>query len=525
MFSAYKMKQNLGVFLYLPPNTKKKNLLSEGLGRLAISTALSIASAHPGKTYLLVPRAQKRDVSSTVRSFPREVRQRLKVISPAVHSPASVLIRILTIISKALSGSFAPQKPNSAVIARALETGLRSWLALSLVTASFVIALVIGALGISIVDLNVLLRASLGSLATVLFLLVAKRYLNSLGSRNLNFQLTLYLALERADSRWLANYSKFIKVRNWWIPSAMYSASALLRGNKTLTFADYAPVEMPRMLFEDPGTQLRTEEIKLALAGADNIVCLSEYVREKHLPNLVSLEGKVVKVIPPSIPTRSLKISHGTDKSSVLAELLVYLNKEFPQSSARSEFWWDYPVLVAPTQNRPYKNIQNLVLAVHQINLTSGLRLRLILTCDRGSMLEFLTRHGCEYFVEFLPRISDDALQRVIYLSDLTVSPSLFEGNMPYTLYEGVSLGVPCLLADMASTIKIMREYPAVERVTVFDALNVDDIAQKIVFALENKEQVFSIQANFADKYYQKRSPAVIGMEYLDILLRSKGKK
>lgn len=517
---AKNKKDLIGIFLYLMPNVQQKDLLSEGLGRLAITTTLSIAAQNNQKTVLFVPRKQKKMVADVIKSLSSNFDGEQPIVrSPLVQSPAGALISIISRASKkaALPFSFMFIAKTVRAFARGI---LRSWVSL-LASAVILMTLAVSLLLIPIVYYQALLASVLIAASLVGMRIIGSHIMKSRvkPAARREFNLSLYLLLERLDSLSLVKAASRTKIRLWWVPSALFSASAELPGKKLVTLADYIPAEFPSMYLEDPGVRFRTDEMKTAIQAASKIICLSEHVRMYHLPSL--LEGKNIDstVIRPGIPNRSLQINEIANRSTARSDLIHELEVLFPETECSRESWWDYPVVVAPTQNRPYKNIQTLVLSIHQLNVKHGLNIRLLLTCDPSTIKPFLQEEKCEYFVEFTPKISDNALQRAIFLSDLVVSPSLFEGNMPYTFWEGVSLETPCLLANMPSTVSALEKDPHLTSTTIFNATDVNDLSEKIRNVLENSAEVLKIQQAFISKYYSSRSAKTIGKEYLDNLL------
>jgi glycosyltransferase involved in cell wall biosynthesis len=317
---------------------------------------------------------------------------------------------------------------------------------------------------------------------------------------------SLVMTLEKADVAFFVRKANRMGITCWWMPIGMYSGLAHVNGRKIITFADFSPREFPSMILDQPVMSKRGEEMAVALDSSDVIVCLSEHVATHHLPALLpSPKGRVL-VIPPGPPNRREKSAE--NHSHGIAVLTERLKEDYPSSRATIADWWTMPTIVIPTQNRPYKNLHTIVRAVRILNVERFLRVRVIFTChpEQMKMGDFVENLGCNSFIEFLPNLDDETLDLVIEHSSLAVSPSLFEGSLPYTFYEAVSLGTPCLLADIPVTRAATKGHDAFRQRSVFDPHHPQSVADAIEGCLEDLEGLKILQSLFLADYYDEHS-------------------
>lgn len=323
------------------------------------------------------------------------------------------------------------------------------------------------------------------------------------------------LAIERADVGSTVRAANRRGIRHWWIPSAMYSSLGDLRGFKVTSFADFVPIEKPSISVDFPGIVARGEQIKDVLGKSDVVVCLSDYVRTKHLPAFAGQTVENAVTISPGPPVRGL--SEKQLESTV--EVWEAIASEYPKSRASSANWWDFPVLVVPTQDRPHKNLKNLALAVKIYNIQSNRRLRIVFTCDpnHNGLGKFVDEQQLYGFIEFLPNMTDALLDLVLRHANLAATPSYFEGSLPYTLFEGVSQGTPCLLAEMPVTRAALNSFESGQLLNTFDPSSPASIAKAIAFAIENTDEVLMAQRTFIDEYYRENSWENVAGRYADL--------
>jgi len=90
-------------------------------------------------------------------------------------------------------------------------------------------------------------------------------------------------------------------------------------------------------------------------------------------------------------------------------------------------------------------------------------------------------------------------------LASLAVNPTLFEGGFPFTFTEAYSVGTPSLLSD----ISMVRERLAdrdnetgrlLERM-LFDPMNPLDLAEKIRWAVANRQELFALQRGLFEAF------------------------
>lgn len=506
MFKSRRNENRLGIPLYINSNVNPTSLQSEGLVRLAVTTLTALANHSHFEITVFVPKKFKKNLKLELGEFPKG---KALVRSPLTNSFTSILNNIRIAVSR------FNQKRR--INLKTQEKTARNLIIL-IASNNLLVALAATTIGLALVfyfneieaDALVKLAFLVASGVALIGGVVLRRKLVLKGKTSWTTPENIYSVLEKSDVDHLVKFAARSGITKWWLPSSMFSGLLGLPGKKVVTFADFVAFEKPSMILSNGSQLYRASEIKTVLNGVDAIVTLSDYVRESHLPKLLDKKEVTVHCIPTGPAMRQ------SDSSEKEIKDVTYISKNFPGSNLGNREWWADPVITIPSQNRPYKNIEKVVLAAQNLN-ASGCKIRVVLTCEPSTMKEFLKHHDCETIVEFAHRSTDATLQMIIRESTLVCNPSFFEANIPFTLFEGVSLGTPALLADIKSTRHGFSGFEKVANQSLFNPYEISDIESKILFALNNREQILRNQEEFLGHYFHENSWINVAMQYEEV--------
>lgn len=522
---------DLGVFVYLPPTLRGHELQAQGLARLALTTAAALAKHRGGNVVLVVPAWAAENVRSVVNELAGDSIESISVLSPARPSCSELLARIVIWRRDARSH----QRPYRSLLGRGRclrETAcaravvrhrLATVLSISLVAGFLLFWNATGPLFV-LTAIGFLICAGLAGIALVIgppiFSLVRFRGRSSIAFHRTRSSVWQYLlrgatlAIERADVRHLVRFANTFGVNRWLLPVALYSQTSRLRGARISIFADYSPAEFPALFSDDLAIAGRGCEMAIGLGRSDIIVCLSEHVRDRHLPVLLPSSMKDTIVIPPGQPHRMALEGRLLEPDAKLCALRV--GRRYPASPAAELSWWLSPVIISPTQDRPYKNLRTLISALRILNEGSAVRVHLALTCNPSTsgLGELVRDWGLGGEVAFLTDIPDSDLEVAIRTASVAVTPSLFEGSLPFTLYEAVSNGTPCVMADIPVTREAFRGVPEMCATTLFSPTDAGELAERIRFALRNRDRLVVMQRDFVRDYYEANNWDLVADRY-----------
>ena len=178
-------------------------------------------------------------------------------------------------------------------------------------------------------------------------------------------------------------------------------------------------------------------------------------------------------------------------------------NEAFLSTTATSQFRF----LFYASQARPSKNLLTLLRSYKHLLRERFIGLKLVLTCSlspASDVAKFIEEHELGADVLQLHRLSERELAACYKLADLAVNPSLFEGGMPFTLTEALSVGTPVVMADIAATREVLTD-PALRELTLFDPYDWQAMADKIEWALANRETLLTAQGAFYREHLVSR--------------------
>ena len=201
----------------------------------------------------------------------------------------------------------------------------------------------------------------------------------------------------------------------------------------------------------------------------------------KYIPHLAEKNTHVIYV-PPNIP-------HDI-KDAVLSETEI-----------RQKFKLKGRYLFYPTQIRPYKNVSTLVRAFQRM-LDNGQDLTLVLTGDPEDVPEVAQLvEGVKKAVRLVSNVTERELYSLYKYAAAVPVTSIFEGGFHYQAMEAFLMETPTVIAD----IPIIQERIASLGFTrencglaLFEALNPEDLAQRLDTVLKNRGRAVKGQMKFA---------------------------
>lgn len=528
----------IGIFLYLPPSNPDNFILSGGLPRNAITTAVALQRFLKHEIIIVVPKGYEEVVKEIVKEISGNEQRLPSVVSPksrTLYSWISWMLRK------------PPTTDNRKKIIRQFNYNqLTRKLVASLFASSPIYTILLLSLPFILIPTSILWFTLVSPqvvlfFAVMIFILIAivklfkwtfehipiftkvKSRINQMKSsyNNLSKKYIFTIIFGKyifgkysrliknfsheiiySDVKNLTSFGNKLNIDIWWNPSTLFQGVINLRSPIVSTFADFLPLEFPTMFLKNAEFYRLLESSKLVCQSSMRIVCLSNHVKVRHL-QLIDPEflSKAI-VINPGPPTKKFEKGESTIFSSTKVAGYESLKEDFANSKASSREWWLNPVIFAPTQHRgKYKNLENLILAIQNLNFL-GIPTHLLLTCrdNNNDISNFIKQNSCENVVQILPNLSENQMSAIFASCSLGISASYFEASIPFTLYESVSQGTPCLLADIPVTREAMSQFPIVQRTTLFDPSNHRSISDKILWAFNNQKRLLTLQQDFLIK-------------------------
>lgn len=191
---------------------------------------------------------------------------------------------------------------------------------------------------------------------------------------------------------------------------------------------------------------------------------------------------------------------------------------------------WDY--VFVSTQYRPYKNVLEVLEAVRLINkrtqerrkrrdemsgenasrsyLVQDRPVRVVLSAhldldEKSPLSDYINEHDMSRIVLSLPGMAPEVHAAAYHCAFVSVHPALFEGGIPFTMGECLSVGTPYLVARGAYSTEPVR-LPTGEEIRIPDHMlytagDAERLADKLEYIMRNREDIFRLQHEFLQKW------------------------
>ena len=342
----------------------------------------------------------------------------------------------------------------------------------------------------------------------------------------------LYRHMEAAEARLMhALIAARFDISAWYCPTAFWPHFNDIAGPRLMCVPDVVLGEFP-IGFAMTGVDRFAStfiDVEQAIAGSHHLVTYSEHVKRTTLVERYHVDPDQVDVIP-----------HGTNDLSALITVSGMIDNEagtrlYCATLLRSALAkavgcdcasiygsGDVRFLFYASQLRPNKNVLTLLRAYAWLLRTHAIPHKLVLTAcpnETPSVREFIAEQGIANDVLFLHGLSARELAACYKLADLAVNPSLSEGGLPFTFSEAVSVGTPVVMARIAVTTEVLGGAPFAQSM-LFDPYDWRALADRIAWAVDNKETLYAAQRRFFDEAVAARTWSHVVEDYIGILER-----
>lgn len=318
-------------------------------------------------------------------------------------------------------------------------------------------------------------------------------------------------------------------VRAWYSPAAFWPEFNAIQAPRLLCLPDVVLEEFPVGFTGLGGLRLfeAFENVQASIRSAHYVVTYSNHIKWETAVGRYGVLSSNVAVIPhaPSVLDRWITIS-GFERSeetsrrycqTLVKQLFHRSGSPYLHSFGNA----DFPFIFYASQFRPNKNVLTLLRAYSFLVRRKFIPHKLVLTGTPGNIREiadFLVINNLGNEVLCLPGMSVSELASFYKLADLAVNPSLSEGGCPFTFTEALSVGTPVVMANIPVTTEVLTD-PELQQATLFDPYDWRDMADRIEWALNNRDQLLTVQRRTYEQLIS-RTWTDVAREHLDILDR-----
>jgi glycosyltransferase involved in cell wall biosynthesis len=342
------------------------------------------------------------------------------------------------------------------------------------------------------------------------------------------FQETL-AALQKVESKLLLTMiNKRKDISAWYSPTAFWPEFNKINAPKLCCVPDVVLHQFPidYALAEDRRKALKG--VQRTIQKGQYFVTYSQDVKENTLLRRYSINPNKVFVIPHGANQLDRLIGRGNfSDNQEETQTFCYIHFSEALLSCQAKLGDEIQVKHHPSmkyifyasQARPHKNILSLLKAYAHLLRRRYMAHKLILTGNPFSIPEifkFIIENRLQDDVLWLHGVSSQQLAVLYKLADLAVNPSLSEGGCPFTFTEALSVDTPVIMARINVSEEILTD-PELQQATFFDPYDYKDMANKIEWALQNKEDLLAIQKPFYTELV-KRSWGDVVDDYVKVL-------
>lgn len=343
--------------------------------------------------------------------------------------------------------------------------------------------------------------------------------------------LRLYEEMQRSELlRMQKIINRLIDIKAWYCPTAFWPSFNEIKAPRLMCVPDVVLADFPGGFASVGGERyLQTfEAIKRAIKGSENFVTYSDAVKWDTLVDRYAVPARKISVIQhaPNDFSQRVKITGFPDIEATSRHYCQTLLRTAFQRSTNPQYTSMFQnsevrFLFYASQLRPNKNVMLLLRAFEHLLRKRHLGHKLILTghpSDMPNISRFIVKNRLENDVLFLHGLSVSELAACYKLADLAVNPSLSEGGCPFTFTEALSVDTPAVMARIPVTEEVLTDLQ-LQEMTFFDPYDWQDLAKRIEWALENRDELLAVQLK-AYAQLAKRTWSDVASEHLQLLER-----
>lgn len=343
--------------------------------------------------------------------------------------------------------------------------------------------------------------------------------------------LYLYEKMQKEEMQRMKEKIHSLKdVRAWYCPTAFWPTFQEIDAPRLMCVPDVVLAEFPAGFSSVGGDRFLStfESVQRAIRKGERFVTYSQAIKWNTLVDGYAVNPSKIEVIThaPNNLLRHIEVSGFPDVEATSRHYCQTMLKVAMQRGRHIGYTAtfqtrDVRFLFYASQFRPNKNVLMLLQAFEYLLRKRFLSRKLILTGRPEDMPEigrFIVEHHLENDVLFLNGLSVTELAACYKLADLAVNPTLSEGGCPFTFSEALSVGTPVVMSRIEVTTEVLTD-KTLQEVSLFDPYDWRDCANRIEWALNNRETLLSIQLTTYNRL-RMRSWTDVVAEHVEILDR-----
>lgn len=308
-------------------------------------------------------------------------------------------------------------------------------------------------------------------------------------------------------------------IRVWYVPAMFWPEITEIKARIVMAAPDIVFFDYPGN-FRGIREHNSYDRMLKSLKSADHLVCYSEHVKQSHFVERCDVPAEKITVIRHGFVDLGVS-GVALQRQDALDTLHAFIKKNEDRMPAylKGFRFDDVPFFFYSSQLRPHKNIENLIRAYAQVLKERQRPAKLILTAQikyDKRLQTLIDDNGLHADVLSLHSVPNKVLAALYHLASLSVTPTNFEGGFPFTFSEAYSVGTPSIMSCIPVVQEVIDD-PDLQDLMTFNPLDVDDMADKMIFGLDNRQALFEAQAEIYLKL-SARTWQVTATDYLSLL-------
>lgn len=308
----------------------------------------------------------------------------------------------------------------------------------------------------------------------------------------------------------------------WFIPTLFWPEVVDINAKKIVAAPDVVLIDFNTHFVGKYWYKIY-KKIAKTIKAADHLICYNEHVKQKQLIDHFDVSPKKISVIKHGITELSDFLNDGKStinkRYNALNILLEYQSKFLVTDPYLNNFdLSNIKYIIYTSQVRPHKNYLSLIKAFEILLRKRFINIKLIITGNLNNdkeLMELVLNRRLQYDILSFNEVSSEILAALNNLALCSVNPTLFEGGFPFTFSEAYSVGTPSVMSNIPLVSNEIED-KALHQYMLFDPLDEENIADKIEWAINNKKELYKLQAPLYEKFKQ-RPWQVVAKEYIDL--------
>ena len=358
----------------------------------------------------------------------------------------------------------------------------------------------------------------------------------SIKGREYNFYSKVFhKVLENVQDRLIQRINKKSKeIDIWYSPGIFWPCFNDIKGAKAINVPDLVVMDYPMHWYKQPGMIDASIQCEKTIIEGRNFITYCNYVKEELLVKRYAKDGDNISVIPHMVNDMSQYVEIDAQVAAKIASTDIFtkafcrtmieqakVNILQIQDYIRDFNFQNVRYIFYSSQARPHKNLINLLKAYQYVLRKRYGKVKLFITGDlyrEKETKDYIVDNKLQYDVLCFYSVNAQQLAALYHEAELVVNPTLYEGGFPFTFAEGMSVKTPSIMSNIPQVKEVMGDGL---NECLFNPFDYMDIADKIIWGLENKEALYEMQLPLFQKLCERNVGCYIG-EYIDTFQKFK---